>query len=244
MYLNIAFCDDDSNFLSGIDAILNPYIFNSVHEISYDKYSDSTSLLNAIANNKKYNIFILDMEIAESNGIDVAKQITSQCETEPYIIFISNYPEYMQDSFSVHPFQYLKKPVTAEKIYCILDEIIEKEKRHHVSYIMLDTKESEKTVNVHDIFFIESSGKKSSTIIFHLAKEQIATKGTLSHWEDKLLSFAFCRCFKGILVNIEHIHYISDMKIIMSNGEEVPISRKYFKNIKHEMINNVTTFLH
>ena len=28
-----------------------------------------------------------------------------------FIIFVSNYPEYMQDSFRIHPFYYLIKPL-------------------------------------------------------------------------------------------------------------------------------------
>lgn len=244
MNFNIALCDDDIRFLSEMESILNPYIFNSVHEITYDTFIDGSSLLNTIKMNKQYNIIILDIEISDSNGIDIAKQLTSNYEIEPYIIFISNYPEYMQDSFTVHPFQYLKKPVTPLHIYNIIDEIIEKENRHHSSYIMLNINGTEKPVNVHDIIYIESSGKKNSPLLFHLTNEQIATKGTLTYWEEKLLPFSFFRCFKGIIVNIEHIHYISDMRIILKSGKTIPISRKYLKMIKHEMVNNITTFIH
>ena len=184
------------------------------------------------------------MEIAESNGIDIARKILSDYDEEPYIIFISNYPEYMQDSFSVHPFHYLKKPILPEHIYNIMDEIIVRENRHHSSYIMLDTGGLEKPVNIHEIVYIESTGKKIPTLTFHLLRETIITKGTLSYWEQKLSAFSFYRCYKSILVNIGHIHYISDMRIILNSGEEIPISRKYLKNIKHEMVNNITTYLH
>ena len=244
MNLNIALCDDDTEFLSEMDKILTPYIFNSEHDISYEKFEAGESLLNSVNNEKKFNVFILDMEIAESNGIDIARKILTDYDDEPYIIFISNYPEYMQDSFSVHPFHYLKKPVLPEHIYNIIDEIIAKENRHHSSYIMLDTCESEKPVNIHEIVYIESTGKKIPTLTFHLFRENITTKGNLSFWEQKLSSFSFYRCFKSMLVNIEDIHYISDMRIILNNGEEIPISRKYLKNIKHEMVNNITTYLH
>jgi two-component response regulator len=243
MNINIALCDDDVSFIQEMDTMFLPYIFNSKNEIHLDKYSKVTDLFNALASGTEYNIFFLDVEIADYNGIDVAKKITKNKKTESYFIFISNYPEYMQDSFSVHPYQYFEKPIKKEKLYTVLDEIAEKEKKRHLSITVLETESSEQVpVDVMEILFIETTNARLQKLRFHLINRVVTVKGTISDWITKLNAYPFLICYKGILVNVYHIHLIKDNKIVLSNGEALPISRKYVNQIKNEMVNVISTY--
>ena len=103
MDINIAICDDDTDFLKSMKSILVPYIWGSRHEIHLDLYSAAGDLISAMRSGKEYRIFFLDVEIADHNGIDLARDAIDRLSFDPYVIFISNYPEYMKDSFSVHP---------------------------------------------------------------------------------------------------------------------------------------------
>lgn len=244
MDINFALCDDDISFIQEMDTLLQPYIFNSKNTIHLDKYYKAEDLINSLAFGHKYNILLLDVEIADYNGIEVAKNITRYYETEPYIIFISNYPEYMQDSFSVHPYQYLQKPIEKTKLYTVLDEIAEKEKKRHVYITILQTENSEQVpIDIMEILFIETINAKSHKLKFHFFNRAIVVKGTISDWTAKLNDYPFLICYKGILVNVYHIHFIKDNKIVLKNGEKLPISRKYLNHIKNEMVNVINTYI-
>ena len=73
MDINIAICDDDTDFLKSMKSILVPYIWGSRHEIHLDLYSAAGDLISAMRSGKEYRIFFLDVEIADHNGIDLAR---------------------------------------------------------------------------------------------------------------------------------------------------------------------------
>lgn len=53
-----------------------------------------------------------EVEMQGISGIEVARTIRTDRDYEGKFIFISNYPEYMKESFEVQPFHYLQKPLT------------------------------------------------------------------------------------------------------------------------------------
>ena len=55
---------------------------------------------------------LLDMEMPDMNGIEIAEKIRELVSREVLITFLTSYPEYMQKSFGVQAFQYLLKPIT------------------------------------------------------------------------------------------------------------------------------------
>lgn len=244
MDINIALCDDDIEFLKWMSDILIPYIYNSRHEIHLDPFSTANDLLFAIQAGKEYHIFFLDVEIADHNGIDLATAATRDRSLEPYVVFISNYPEYMKDSFSVHPYQYLQKPLNKDAIYSLLDEIIRKEEEKYISLTVIDSEDNEQIpVSIMDILYIETSDARLHKLTFHLYSRKIVTRGILTDWREKLSDYPFFLCYKGILVNVYHIHYINSGKAVFRNGEKVPVSRKYLAQIKNEMVNAINTYL-
>lgn len=244
MDINIALCDDDISFIQEMDTLLQPYIFNNENRIHFDTYHKAEDLINAIASEHKYNILLLDVEITDYNGIELAKIITQYQEAEPYIVFISNYPEYMLDSFSVHPYQYLQKPIDKTMLYTTIDEITEKEKKRHLYITLLETENNKQIpVDIMEILSIETDNAKLQTLNFHLSNRTITTKGIISDWATKLKDYPFIICYKGILVNVYYIHFIENKKIVLRNGKQLPISRKYMNQIKTEMANVIHTYL-
>lgn len=244
MDINIALCDDDSLFIQETEKMLYTYIFNSRHEINLSKFQSASDLLKTVKSGKIYDIYLLDIEIADYNGIDAAKIITENSNSEPYIVFISNYPEYMQDSFSVHPYQYFQKPVEDSMLYRLLDEIITYKEKHLLSITVLETEKGvDIPVNIMDILCIETKNAKARKLKFHFFDKSLTARGIISDWKDMLTDYPFFPCYKGILINVYHIHFIKGNTIVLKNGEELPISRKYITRIKNEMINVINTYI-
>ena len=71
----------------------------------------------------KPDIAIMDIELGadqELNGIEVARQIYSLAP-QTYFVFLTGYSRYAIDSFCVHPYDYILKPVKQNRVREVID---------------------------------------------------------------------------------------------------------------------------
>ena len=74
------------------------------------------------ATKTRVDIAFLDIEMYETNGIEVAKRL-KELNPEVNIIFSTGYKEYMEDAFNLYASGYILKPVTREKVKDQLDNL-------------------------------------------------------------------------------------------------------------------------
>lgn len=85
--MKIVICDDEKIYVDKVYDIVKKYCEND--EISC--YENAKQLLNDIENSTYNNdIYILDIEIDNVNGLDIAKKIREK-DTSAIIIFLTNY---------------------------------------------------------------------------------------------------------------------------------------------------------
>ena len=239
LHLNIGICDDDKLYIKEITKLLDRYMIQYDIDISYDTFISPLVLLNRIsATPGCYDILFLDVEMSEMNGLELSEKIRSICRNI-YTIFISNYPKYMQDSFRVHPFYYLVKPLSAETFTNIMNDILSAIQSEHKLVTLLQTDRSEETVDLGDILCIEVTDGKKELLDFHLFNHILHAKGKISAWQEKLASYDFFPCHRKYLVNLTHIHYFEKNHVILDNGFSIPISRGNEKILKDRYNNNI-----
>lgn len=116
-----AIIDDDrmtvdiiSNYISKIDKLETIYTFTEPHQA-----------INQIKDTDSIDFLFLDIRM-DISGIDVAKVLRNKVK---YLIFITCYPEYAIDAFSVDCDQYLVKPVLFPKFLSTVNDIILRERK-------------------------------------------------------------------------------------------------------------------
>ena len=241
MILSIALCDDDMQVTDIYKRILESYSIQKNIDFKIDLFSSGRELLEKYSCGISYNAVFLDIELSNENGIEIANSIRLNYDKSAYIIFISNYPKYMLESFSVHPYSFLKKPVSEEQLFKQLDDIIEDIQNDHNYFSIILSDMVEKQINIKDILYIESTNSKKQQLCFHLLDDKLSTKGKISDWEERLNTFGFSFCYKGIIVNISQVHYYTKDSVALINGEILPLSRTYYKNINNLFFNKVIT---
>lgn len=243
MNLKIAVCDDNKKDREKLKSILlNYYIANDI-ELSVDLYADGKELLNHYQKPEDYQIILLDIEMPEISGIQLAETIRSTIDKHAFIVFISNYPQYMQDSFRVRPFYYITKPYLSQDIFNLIDNIIIEIDSSRIIYSLISTEKGDVTINIKDLLYIEASDSRNNTLTFHFSDYALTTKGTITHWLEQLEDYNFYQCYRGILVNLLHIHYFDKGCIILDNGCTVPVSRKKEKELKTLFLNTTVKLL-
>ena len=69
------------------------------------------------------DLALLDISLPDMNGITLAKRIQEVCP-ETDIVFVTGYPQYAVDAWTVHPKGYLLKPVAQKDLQEELDYIL------------------------------------------------------------------------------------------------------------------------
>lgn len=239
MKLDIAICDNQPEEIQTLTRMIRQFQFDRNHNITVDTYSDGNHLLKEYQKPGKYHILFLDIEMPGHNGIETAIKIRNKGDRKTKIIFVSDSLKYMQNSFSVHPFHYLQKPITEGMIMDILTQIIAEFEEQQILYSVIDHAGQETPIMVNEIQYIDVINSKTKELCFHFPKNTITTRGTLRQWNGLLEDHNFFLCRRDILINLLAIHYFSDANIILHSGESVPISRKYRKLIRDQYLNRI-----
>ena len=95
MEINIAICDDDKNYINEIIQYLNNCSWKRNNSFVYHTFYCGEALLES---KQYFDFIILDIEMDKVSGIEV-KEIFYNRNNQSRIIFLTNYEEYMSDSF-------------------------------------------------------------------------------------------------------------------------------------------------
>lgn len=239
MKLNIAICDDDKAIINRLTKCLSSFQIEQDIDLYIETFQNGQALIERYRNPKDFDILFLDIEMPMENGIQIAKTIRSKIDRHVIIVFVSNYPKYMRDSFAVHPYHFITKPFTQKQIFELLNEIICDINSRHTLYTIVDADEHEETLNLRDILFFESIDSKKQLLCLHLHDRTIFTKGIIATWEKVLADYNFVVCHRGFLINLIHIHYFESNKIVLDNNETVPVSRALRKHLRDIYLNKV-----
>lgn len=243
MNLKIAVCDDDEKDRNALKSALENYYIATDIELSVDLYAGGNELLARYQKATDYQIVLLDIEMPEANGLEIAKTIRSTIDRHVIIVFISNHPQYMQDSFRVHPFYYITKPFAPKDISDLMENVIKEIESSRIIFSLISTEHGDVAINIRDVLYIEVSDSKNSILSFHFYDHVLTTKGTIAHWQEQLKDYNFYQCCRSILINLRHIHYFHKGDIVLDNGNAVPVSRRKEKELKTLFLNTTVELL-
>lgn len=159
------------------------------------------------------DIAFLDIELAPEdnlNGIDVARAInTVSPHTE--FIFVTGYAKYAVDSFTVHPYDYLLKPIRRDKVMQAitgLDAELQRVNLHKSpnNRLVIKSADSIVFVNIDDIYYIEKQGKKA----FIHSTGGVHESTCIFNELEALLGPNFLRVHKSYVVNMDKVAQIKD----------------------------------
>jgi len=233
MFYRIAVCDDDTYFLNTLKNALLKY--SKLNDLTFDIhcFSSGEELL-AQYGSCHFHLLLLDMEMKQLNGIQVAQNIRKSDDTVS-IIYITTYEDFALDAFRVNAESYLVKPVLWKKLCAELDRVF---KRLILStsqaelgkiYITLDTKEGIIQLSFDDIIYIS---KLRNYLIFHTKKKDFYIYMNLKDVLKRLDISTFVQINKGQIVNWRKVSEVNNSNIVV-DGIELQISRSYVKTINN-----------
>ena len=176
---------------------------------------DTSSCKEAIelAKDNKPEIAMLDIELGANesmNGLEVAKIIYNLLPNT-FFVFVTGYTKYAVDSFAVHPFDYIIKPVNKDRISEVITKIAKGLNDSAISkranILTLKNKDETYFVNTSDIFFIE---RHSRDTLVHTKHGVFTVNENLSDLEIKLGN-NFLRVHQSFLINLHKVKMIKNL---------------------------------
>ena len=228
--IKIAVCEDEKE----TQLLIEDYLENILKDISIEyeiqKYISGEELLES--NLKDIDILLLDIKMEKLNGMDTARKIR-EVDNEMEIIFVTSLIDYVQEGYEVRAYRYLLKPIELEELKkhvltCIKDIEINKE-----SHIKIKNKYNTYKIYLNEIKYIEV---KKKDMLIHTINKNFDIKYSLGKIEKELNPYKFIRCHKSFIVNLRYVENIKPNAAILESGEEVPISRYRYKEVKEKFL--------
>lgn len=225
--MKLAIIDDLKHDIDRLKNIISEYFDNIKETANIDCYFDGESFLKDFSE-KKYDVVFIDIYMNKISGIEIARKIFS-FDKNCKIVFITTSNNFAAESYEVKAYSYIIKPVSYSKISSIFDNLMTKKTEISLNVDLIAYK-SRININLNHILYIDII---SRTVNIHLLDNILPVKGKFSDYKAQLLEYSsFIECFRGVIVNMEHIENISKNDFILDNGETVPIRKRYGLDIR------------
>ncbi len=229
--MKIAICDDEKVARENVVTLLEDYSHDRKLDIPYEVFERYPDLEKKI---DEFNIFLMDYETPEIDGLSFARMIRERYGEEKAIIFITSYETVVYDAYEVRALRYILKPVNKEKFYEALDAYL----ATNVVTKRLTVRQDGQVeaIESKDIEYIEASGKE---IIFHLDDgETVTCRDTLEATEQKLDGFGFFRVHRKFLVNLKKVASYMNNYVVLKSGESIEMSTRKYAEFRLALMKN------
>ena len=226
--MKIAFCDDDAGQREILRELAETYAARKGEvNILYYIFSDPEELLENSAKIGGYDIYVLDISMPVMNGIDLGVALR-RAGYDGRIIYLSASEEYAVDSFRAKPFNYILKPIDAEKFSAALDEAVNDASAGREKSIIVRTKEGSVKVRFDSILWAELCRR---TVVYHMLDgrvvESIQIRTTFAEAvQEFLVDDRFMQCGASMLVNLYHVTLVEKNYMMFRNTEKVYLPRR------------------
>lgn len=229
MNYKIAICDDSAVDQNYVLNLTKEWAVHTQHTLHIDTFPSAESFLFHYADQKDYDILLLDVEMGDMDGVSLAKRIRKENETVQ-IVFITGYSDYISEGYEVAALHYLMKPVKKDKLFSVLDRAAEKLQKNERTLTFEVIGETVR-IPVYQIRYVDV---QKNYITIH-AKEDTTVKMPLGDLIP-MLDERFYRVGRSFIVNLTLISKITKTEIHLQDGMILPLPRGAYEGVNRAVI--------
>ena len=229
MKYKVAICDDNEIDAQFVLSILTLWAKERQILIQTECFSSAESFLFHYAEDKTFDILLLDIEMGELDGVEMARRIRKENETVQ-IVFITGYSEYIAEGYEVSALHYLMKPVKQEKLFDVLDRATKKLFQNEKCLNLTLSGEMVR-IPFYEIRYLEVH----QNYVTIYGKEEYKIKRTLGEFE-KELDERFVRVGRAMIVNLAYITRVTKTEVYLSTKEKLPLPRGAYEPLNRAII--------
>ena len=229
MAYRIAVCDDSGADAEFVRQIVNLWARQRQAEVQTECFPSGEQFLFRYAQDKDWDILLLDIEMGAVDGVTMAKRVRQDNEAVQ-IVFITGYSDYIAEGYEVAALHYLMKPVNRDKLLSVLDRALEKRKQQD-RCLNLEAYGELVRIPFYEIRYLDV---RQNYVTVH-SKRDYTVKRSLGEFE-KELDQRFFRVGRGMIVNLTFIQRVAKAEVHLSDGTVLPLPRGAFEPLNRAII--------
>ena len=229
MAYRVAIVDDSVKDAEFVQSILNSWAEDRQVNIYAERFASAESFLFRYAEDKVWDILLLDIEMGAMDGVTMAKRVRRDNEAVQ-IVFITGYSDYIAEGYEVSALHYLMKPVNKDKLLSVLDRALEKRKQEQ-RCLNLEYSGEMVRIPFYEIRYLDVH---QNYVTVH-GKRNYTVKRTLGEFE-KELDDRFCRVGRSMIVNLKFIQRVTKTEVRLSDGTVLPLPRGAYEPLNRAII--------
>ena len=229
MAYQVAIIDDSQVDAAFVESILKAWAEDRQVTLRSERFTSAEKFLFRYADDKAWDILLLDIEMGAMDGVTMAKKVRAHNEAVQ-IVFITGYTDYIAEGYEVAALHYLMKPVNKEKLFAVLDRALEKRKQEE-RCLNLEAYGEMVRLPFYEIRYLDVH---QNYVTVH-AKAEYTVKRTLGEFE-KELDDRFYRVGRGMILNLKYIQRVTKTEVRLSDGTVLPLPRGAYEPLNRAII--------
>lgn len=230
----VAVCEDEKVILDFESSLVEQWSKGPLckGDLELDTYISSEQFLFESEDKAPYDVLIFDIQMKNMNGMELAKTLRNRgCDS--IIIFITGVPDYAIEGYEVGAVRYILKPVKAEVLNGLLDNIWKERQKKEKEYFIFGQGSDKERIPLEKIIYIEARGHYVYLKGINFEREwKAGFTETSGAFEGK----GFFCLRRGLMVNLSHVARITRTDCILDSGESLPVARGVYKELNEAFI--------
>jgi two-component system LytT family response regulator len=215
-----------------------------------DSAADAVEALEMLEK-KSYDVLLLDIQMPELSGIELADRLNKRRGAIPAIIFVTAHDQHAVAAFEKHALDYALKPFSIGRICEALDVAKHRTESERAAQLIkvlphleallskpakiaIKTKGRIVFVDLMDVVIVEAQG---NYVLLHRQSGSNLLRESISTMAEKLKPYGFIRIHRSVLVNSSFVEEIQpwttgEYALRIKGGKEYTVSRTYKSNLK------------
>ncbi len=240
--MKILICDDEASYGKWLGQQISAYEDAHREPCEVVVSCDCRKLYEEIEKYRGFDVAFFDIEMpgvchssskeeqrapSTSGGFMLAEKCRWLCPGMR-IVFVSSHEELVFSSFAYRPFYFLRKSKEAEELPEILDRICTDIRQQKGAYLTLKTENEYVRIYFREIYYMESERNR---LHIHTAAREYLCYKSMKALQEQLPEREFLKCHGSFLVNVYCIKEVREKDLLLLNGEPIPVSRMYRKEL-------------
>lgn len=223
MITRMVIIEDDMVFSELIERTIKIFYGQIKEPVSVNRYSKGSILLDELSMGGRYDIYFLDVEIPEIDGLELARRIKS-IEADADIVFVSAYAKYAVPSYKIRACCYILKEEYKAEIPAILKRIKQERLDKAKDYYVIQNTAYGARMWMDDIMYLT---REKKYVIFRCVNgREYKERGSLGDVYRRLPQDRFVYIDRGYIINLQHVSEWEGDVIRLHSGVELIASRR------------------
>lgn len=215
--IHIAIVEDDDHDMARLKKCLKKYEEEKQEKFETTEFSDGEDITTDYT--AKYDLILLDIEMAFMNGMSAAQRIRD-VDPDVELIFITNMPQYAIQGYKVNALDYLLKPVSYFSFSETMNKALKRIGTSEKKYVVVATKSGKMKLDISSICYVEVL---DHLLLYHTVDGAYEARGTLKDTLSQL-DERFFSCSRSYVVNLDHVEHYRGNDLTV-HGDVLAMSR-------------------